>query len=679
MGFSQATPTDARSYFFDTVNFVYRPYQDTAEVLAYLTLAKYRAGNFYLFINDGGTLNPDGTFTGGTISTWTFQDGTADGDLVEVTFDGSSDPAYTDITGQTDWDGTPSYMELTADTDLTITGSLNNMVLYVKQDGIGNWDLTINGQPVIGLNSGADEYTGVFVSALGATLVMGVDDSIIAILATPAPPTTPVNDDTANTFGWTDAGGLTFADAEYTINGGSSWAPATANPQTGIGNATRAVGQVGVRYAAVPGVSNASNALFNSVAFTLVPAAPTSGVVDDTLNTFDWTNTSGFAAASDYEYRIGGSGSFTTVPAKPLSVGNVAIAIGDLEVRVKAVTNVNTISASLTNSTAFTTSADTTPPTVTDMEAIDANTIEVTFDEIVTLTDETGWSFDNGAPLTISGVSGTGGTILTFTIVETMTSADTITGEYDDTLGDVADTATSPNPLASFGPDPVTNSIPNAVVEDFESGLGNPPAIWNFTAGNGVTNNSHFATLPQGGTNELQGANSGTPQMLIYNVATMPLATTTECDFMFVALSGIFNAASCCQRLATSTATSPPNGYYAQMQPDSVGGPGGVNLLSFTGGSGTVITSVAVAGGTFTAGGLYHIVYTLDAAHLHTITITRYSDGRYLDNTGTWVVGAADAISFTEGSPLYTTAGYAGFAMQAGASANTYIDNAEIH
>lgn len=96
MGMSQATPTDARSYFFDETNFVYRPYQDEAEVLSYLNLAKYRTGNFYIFINDGGTLNGDGTFTGGTISTWTFKDGVTDPDLVEVTF-GSTPSTFSDV------------------------------------------------------------------------------------------------------------------------------------------------------------------------------------------------------------------------------------------------------------------------------------------------------------------------------------------------------------------------------------------------------------------------------------------------------------------------------------------------------------------------------------------------------------------------------------------------------
>lgn len=75
-------PTDARSFFYDASLFKYRPYQSTAEVLAYLNLAKYRVGYFPVYINVGGTLSA-GVFTGGTIHEYIFKDGTADGNLVE--------------------------------------------------------------------------------------------------------------------------------------------------------------------------------------------------------------------------------------------------------------------------------------------------------------------------------------------------------------------------------------------------------------------------------------------------------------------------------------------------------------------------------------------------------------------------------------------------------------------
>jgi hypothetical protein len=80
LGVAQAAPTDARSMFYDANNFVYRPYQSTAEVLTYLSLAKYRVGGFDIIVNSGGTL-ANGVITGGTNSIYYFKDGTADGDL----------------------------------------------------------------------------------------------------------------------------------------------------------------------------------------------------------------------------------------------------------------------------------------------------------------------------------------------------------------------------------------------------------------------------------------------------------------------------------------------------------------------------------------------------------------------------------------------------------------------
>jgi hypothetical protein len=81
-GQAQAGPTDARSMFYDESNFVYRAYTDTAEVKSYLTLAKYRTGQFDIVVNTGGTLGLNGVITGGTNAIWFFRDGTANSDLI---------------------------------------------------------------------------------------------------------------------------------------------------------------------------------------------------------------------------------------------------------------------------------------------------------------------------------------------------------------------------------------------------------------------------------------------------------------------------------------------------------------------------------------------------------------------------------------------------------------------
>jgi hypothetical protein len=90
MGEAQQAPLDARSMYYDPVNFLYRSYQSTSEVLSYLNLSKYRYGNFIIVIDSGGTLQSNGTFVGGVNTFWQFKDGTANGNLVEMSLFGSS-------------------------------------------------------------------------------------------------------------------------------------------------------------------------------------------------------------------------------------------------------------------------------------------------------------------------------------------------------------------------------------------------------------------------------------------------------------------------------------------------------------------------------------------------------------------------------------------------------------
>jgi hypothetical protein len=85
---------------------------------------------------------------------------------------------------------------------------------------------------------------------------------------------------------------------------------------------------------------------------TLTPAAPTSGVVNDTSKTFDWTNVSGFSGVNNYEYLTDGGTTYAAVTTKPIIVSG-AVAIGNLKLRVKAAAGRNA-SAVLSNATAFT-------------------------------------------------------------------------------------------------------------------------------------------------------------------------------------------------------------------------------------------------------------------------------------------------------------------------------------
>lgn len=82
-GSAQAFGTDARSMYYDQINFVYRAYVDTTEVWNYLNQTKYRTGQFPIVVNTGGTLN-NGIITGGTNRLWYYKDGTNRNNLVPL-------------------------------------------------------------------------------------------------------------------------------------------------------------------------------------------------------------------------------------------------------------------------------------------------------------------------------------------------------------------------------------------------------------------------------------------------------------------------------------------------------------------------------------------------------------------------------------------------------------------
>lgn len=84
--------------------------------------------------------------------------------------------------------------------------------------------------------------------------------------ATPAP-TTPVTDDTADTFNFTYASGYTSnGDYEQTLNGGTSYTALSAKPIAGL-TGVHATNTVGVRVKAL-GARPASAILYNAVAFS---------------------------------------------------------------------------------------------------------------------------------------------------------------------------------------------------------------------------------------------------------------------------------------------------------------------------------------------------------------------------------------------------------------------------
>lgn len=95
---SAGVPTDARSYFYDSLNFRWRPYLSTSEVTSFLSSQALRRGHFPIIVNTGGTLS-NGVITGGTNTEYWFKDGITNSDLV-VKGGASSSPNVTGTLSQ---------------------------------------------------------------------------------------------------------------------------------------------------------------------------------------------------------------------------------------------------------------------------------------------------------------------------------------------------------------------------------------------------------------------------------------------------------------------------------------------------------------------------------------------------------------------------------------------------
>jgi hypothetical protein len=163
-GVAQATPTDARSMYYDPSNFVYRPYQTVAEANTYLNLTKWRQGYFTLYMNLTGTLNGDGTFTGGTITEYWYKDGTADANLIKKT----------DGEGQTTADLTSRINDLFSSSDVNeVVLNTGDITVSGAIDGQGKKLVFKNGSKLVGTYSITD-----------AVIVAGSHDYIFGGTAT---------------------------------------------------------------------------------------------------------------------------------------------------------------------------------------------------------------------------------------------------------------------------------------------------------------------------------------------------------------------------------------------------------------------------------------------------------------------------------------------------------------
>jgi hypothetical protein len=90
------SPLNAKSLFYDAVNFKFRPFLNIAEVNSYFNILSYRDPTFDVIINTGGTLL-NGVITGGVNDAYWYKDGTANGNLVLKTNSVDLTPYYTKI------------------------------------------------------------------------------------------------------------------------------------------------------------------------------------------------------------------------------------------------------------------------------------------------------------------------------------------------------------------------------------------------------------------------------------------------------------------------------------------------------------------------------------------------------------------------------------------------------
>lgn len=80
IGIAQGVPTDARSWYYNAVNFTYRKFASTAEAIAYLNTVAKRSGNYPIWLSIGGK-----------DKLYMFRDGTADINLTEIILYSPSD------------------------------------------------------------------------------------------------------------------------------------------------------------------------------------------------------------------------------------------------------------------------------------------------------------------------------------------------------------------------------------------------------------------------------------------------------------------------------------------------------------------------------------------------------------------------------------------------------------
>ncbi|MCG9681862.1 DUF1566 domain-containing protein [Vibrio sp. Isolate23] len=218
------------------------------------------------------------------------------------------------------------------------------------------------------------------------------------VLNKPIAPTLPVINDADNLLNWTSVDGYPNAEQyEYSLDSGINYRPVTSKPQA-IPDEAFKVGQVCVRIKASADDAVGENLCSDKV-FTVTPStpsAPTNGLVNDALNTFNWDWVDGFNSDSDYEYRVDGA-AWTTVQSKPLQLADKVYAVGSLEVRVKYDPVTGRLASPVLSNTKALTKQPDAPAAPTGVVVDDtADTLDWTFVTGFTSLSDYEWSMNQG-------------------------------------------------------------------------------------------------------------------------------------------------------------------------------------------------------------------------------------------------------------------------------------------
>ncbi|HNY12154.1 MAG TPA: hypothetical protein PKK26_11240, partial [Candidatus Wallbacteria bacterium] len=236
-------------------------------------------------------------------------------------------PVVDDRLNTFDWTYTPNYTkesnyEFSKDNGVTWTICTTKPVPGISGDITSGWVKVRTGANRLGFSEPAS----------------GTLSSAGAYTSFPAPPTAPISNNDADTFDWTINPLYTsVSDYQYTKNNGASWSVCTAKPQTGMsGNITAGWVQVRIMANVAGNGEPSSAAIVSAAVYNVTPAPPTAPVVDDKLNTFNWTNNPAYANVSNYEFSPDNGVSWTVCTTKPLTGLSGNITSGWLQVRIIA-------------------------------------------------------------------------------------------------------------------------------------------------------------------------------------------------------------------------------------------------------------------------------------------------------------------------------------------------------